>query len=133
MSENVIRFPKINPRAEKDRKKVRTQEELIAEFEHCYENYIENVSTHLTRSVIHKAGSFGYIFDSETNMKDIVMIHETIKTAMLRVHDIHHPMQDAADDCEIRVEEIDDDGDVIESREVQWHGMDENNEEEPVD
>lgn len=66
-------------------------------------------------------------------MKDIVMIHETIKSAMLRVHDIHHPMQDAANDCEIRMEEIDEDGDVIESRDVNWKGMEENNDEEPVD
>ena len=133
MSENVIRFPKLNPRAKENSEKIKTQEELIDQFNESYEQYIEGVATHLTRSIIHKAGSFGYIFDSETNMKDIVMIHETVKSAMLRVHNIHHPMHDAADDCEVRVEEIDDDGDLIESREVNWKGMDENNDEEPVD
>ena len=133
MSENVIQFPKRNPRAQQNEDRITSELEIEERFNEAYETYIEEVSTHLTRSIIHKAGSFGYIFDGEKSMKDIVMIHETVKSAMLRVHDIHHPMQDAADDCEIRLEEIDEDGDIIDSHSVSWNGMTDEKDEDPVD
>lgn len=88
-SNNVIVFPKENPRHPKSIEKIKSQVEVMKYY------HIQEVISTLIPMIFNQLEIAGFVTDtdSEENMKDGVFVVESIKSFMCKHYGIYHPFQ----------------------------------------
>lgn len=105
---NVYKFPSIN-----DKTRPLTQDEMRANIEEYRVGYVDVVAEFLTEMLILELARAGFNV-AETDLNEITLVLESLRSLMLKKSGCEHPLQDIAVDLETMFSEEDENEDIDE-------------------